>query len=270
VLAVLGYASSIFMGLSLGMIGGGGSILTVPILVYLFKQDPMLATAYSLFIVGITALVGGIQAFLNGQVDLKKGTIFAIPGFLGVYATRAYVVPSLPRELFKLGEFVVTKSILVMFVFAFLMVLASYSMIKPSKSSTETDTQSKKKTPYFLIALEGLIVGGVTGFVGAGGGFLIIPALVILTGMPMKIAIGTSLMIIASKSLLGFIGDLQTQPFIDWLFLLQIAGIAIVGLFLGAKLKSKLPEHTLKKGFGWFVLIMGMIVLIDQLSAFFK
>jgi len=251
-LILIGYLSSIIMGLSLGMIGGGGSIMTVPILVYLFQINPMLATAYSLFIVGVTALVGGVQAYLKGEVDLGRGIIFAVPSFIGVYLVRAYVIPQLPYEITSIGTFVLTKPLLIMAVFAILMVLASYSMIKPSKQDGQTSSGETKKIPYLLIAIEGLIVGGVTGFVGAGGGFLIIPALVIFTGMPMKIAIGTSLMIIASKSLLGFIGDLQNQNYIDWSLLLQISFIAIAGLFVGAKLKSKVPDASLKRGFGWF------------------
>jgi hypothetical protein len=269
-LIFIGYLASILMGLSLGMIGGGGSILTVPILVYLFRINPMVATAYSLFIVGVTALVGGIQAYFKGQVDLKRGITFAIPSFIGVYLARAYGVPLLPNEIASIGSFVLTKPLLIMAVFALLMVLASYSMIRPTKQDSESNSGEVKKIPYLLIAVEGLIVGGVTGFVGAGGGFLIIPALVILTGMPMKIAVGTSLMIIASKSLIGFIGDLQTQSAIDWSLLLQLSLIAVLGLFIGAKLKSKVPDAALKRGFGWFVLVMGIIVLIDQISAFLK
>lgn len=261
---ILGYIASIFMGLSLGMIGGGGSILTVPILVYLFKVDPILATAYSLFIVGLTALFGGFNYYKKGEVDLKTGFIFAAPSFLGVYLTRSFIVPNLPDPVFSLGSLPVSKALLIMLVFAILMVLASLSMIR-SKGS---EAQKKEMSPsmrYIVIALEGLIVGGITGFVGAGGGFLIIPALVILVGLPMKRAVGTSLFIIAAKSLLGFIGDIQHQPFIDWTLMLKIAGIAIIGLFIGVTFSNKVPEKILKKGFGFFVLIMGSFILIDQL-----
>lgn len=261
----IGYIAAIAMGLSLGMIGGGGSILTVPILVYLFKIDPILATAYSLFIVGLTSLVGGVSYLKKGDVDLKTGFIFAVPSFVGVYLTRAFVVPSLPDPVFTSGSVTLSKSLLIMLVFALLMVAASFSMIRQKKegSSKKTFSNSAK---IFLIALEGLIVGGVTGFVGAGGGFLIIPALVILVGMPMKIAVGTSLFIIAAKSLIGFIGDIQHQTFIDWSLLLTTSVIAIGGLFLGMALSNKISDKTLKKGFGFFVLIMGAFILLDQIS----
>lgn len=263
---IYGYIASIFMGLSLGMIGGGGSILTVPILVYLFAINPVLATAYSLFIVGLTALVGGGFYLKKGEVDLKTGLIFAVPSFIGVYLTRAFVVPQLPDPVFSIGTHFISKPLLIMLVFAILMVVASLSMIKTKKSSLLPTKEFSPVSKFLLISLEGLAVGGITGFVGAGGGFLIIPALVLLVGMPMKIAVGTSLFIIAAKSLLGFIGDIQHQVFIDWKLLLSVSGIAIVGLFIGMSLSKKVSEKTLKKGFGYFVLIMGAFILYDQIK----
>jgi len=263
---IYGYIASIFMGLSLGMIGGGGSILTVPILVYLFAINPILATAYSLFIVGLTALVGGGFYLKKGEVDLKTGLIFAVPSFVGVYLTRAFVVPQLPDPVFSLGQHAISKPLLIMLVFAVLMVVASISMIKTRKDSVLPSKDFSPVNRFFLISLEGLVVGGITGFVGAGGGFLIIPALVLLVGMPMKIAVGTSLFIIAAKSLLGFIGDVQHQAFIDWKLLLTVSGIAIIGLFIGMSLSKKVSEKALKKGFGYFVLIMGTFILFDQIK----
>lgn len=261
---LFGYFASILMGLSLGLVGGGGSILTVPILVYLFQVNPTLATAYSLFIVGLTSLIGGFQAYLNKQVDFKRGILFAVPSFIGVYGVRSQIMPLIPDTVFEISSYIMTKSILIMMVFAVLMLLASFSMIKSSLAINDTQNK-KKKVNYFLIALEGLIVGGVTGFVGAGGGFLIIPALVLLTGLPMKIAVGTSLFIISIKSLFGFLGDVQTQAPLDWYFMFTLVGISILGLFLGVQLKSKVSDHLLKKGFGWFVLIMGFLILSDQI-----
>jgi uncharacterized protein len=262
---IYGYIAAIFMGLSLGMIGGGGSILTVPILVYLFSINPILATAYSLFIVGLTALVGGAFYYKKGEVDLKTGFIFAIPSFIGVYLTRAYVVPQMPDPVFSVGAQVISKPLLIMLVFALMMVVASISMIKTKKAEIKTH-QFTPRTRFLLISIEGLVVGCITGFVGAGGGFLIIPALVLLVGMPMKIAVGTSLFIIAAKSLLGFIGDVQHQPYIDWRLLLTVSVIAIAGLFLGMTLSKKVSEKTLKTGFGYFVLVMGAFILFDQIK----
>lgn len=260
-----GYAAAILMGLSLGLIGGGGSILTVPILVYLFAINPVIATAYSLFIVGLTALVGGLFYLYRQEVDLKTGLIFAVPSFIGVYLTRAYVVPQLPDTIIENEFFLLTKPVLIMVVFALLMVAASVSMIKTKNKDLGGRAELSNFYRIFLISLEGLVVGGVTGFVGAGGGFLIIPALVVLVGMPMKIAVGTSLFIIATKSLIGFLGDLQHQSEIQWGFLFVITTIALGGLFLGIFLSRKISEKHLKRGFGYFVLIMGALILFDQL-----
>lgn len=265
---MLGYGASIFMGLVLGMIGGGGSILTVPLLVYLFAINPVTATAYSLFIVGLTALIGGIGAAKKGMVDFKTGLLFAAPSFLSVYLTRAYLIPSMPENLFRLGSYQITKPLFMMIVFAILMLLASISMIKKKKTTEETGSSTSKSaaTRYTFIALEGLLVGAVTGFVGAGGGFLIIPALVVLVGLPMKVAVGTSLFIIAIKSLIGFVGDLQSQTAMDWTLLLQVSGLAVLGILIGQKLSAKVPEAMLKKGFGYFVLMMGSVILLDQVT----
>lgn len=249
------------------MIGGGGSILTVPILVYLFSVNPVTATAYSLFIVGSTALVGGFFYYKKNEVDLKTGFIFAVPSFIGVYLTRAYVVPALPETVFKWGDLTFSKPLLMMLIFAVLMVAASVSMIREKKSAAKKIELSVfSKT--ILIGFEGLVVGAVTGFVGAGGGFLIIPALVVLVGLPMKKAVGTSLMIIAVKSLIGFVGDLQQKGAAetDWLLLVVITGIAILGLFVGVALSSRVQEKVLKKGFGYFVLVMGLGILWDQVG----
>lgn len=264
-LEIFGYLASIIMGLTLGLIGGGGSILTVPILVYLFKIDPIQATAYSLFIVGSTAFFGGIGYFKKGHVDLKTGAIFAIPSFIGVYLTRAYLVPNLPDPIFTLGNSAFSKPLFIMLIFAILMLLASISMIRNKKEEASKPKLSFGQK-FLLISLEGLVVGAITGFVGAGGGFLIIPALVILVGLPMKIAVGTSLFIIATKSLIGFIGDIQKQPYIDWNLMLTITAIAIVGLVIGLYFSAKVPEKLLKKGFGFFVLIMGAFILFDQIQ----
>lgn len=264
-LLILGYLASVLMGVVLGMIGGGGSILTVPILVYLFQLDPLTATAYSLFIVGVTALIGGFEAFRRGNVDLKTGLLFALPSFIGVYLARAYLLPALPQEIFEMGGLRMTKSLLVMLVFAVLMVVSSFSMMRKRvpREKVELSPQLKR----LIIAAEGLIVGAVTGFVGAGGGFLIIPALVVLVGLPMKIAVGTSLFIITTKSLVGFTGDLQRGLVLDYGILLGASGLAAIGIIVGGLLSDKIPEPILKKGFGLFVLFTGALILLDQIRA---
>jgi uncharacterized protein len=262
---IAGYIASVFIGISLGLIGGGGSILTVPVLVYLFGVDTVLATAYSLFIVGSTSLVGAFPKYKQGMVNLKTALIFGAPAIAAVFATRAFLVPLIPKEVFTVGNFVVTKSILMMILFAVLMVFASISMIREKKQANGNGNgNGVQKFNYPMILFEGAVVGVLTGLVGAGGGFLIIPALVLFSKLPMKQAVGTSLLIIAAKSLIGFTGDLSHYQ-MDWKLLLIITALAIAGIFIGNKLSHKIPGEKLKKGFGWFVLVMGIYIIIKEL-----
>lgn len=257
---LIGFAGALFIGVILGLIGGGGSILTVPIFVYILGINPIIATAYSLFVVGSAALVGAVRNAQKGMVDFKTGIIFAIPAFITVYLTRKFVVPAIPQELFSVGDFMVTKDIGIMIFFALIMILASFSMIKGRKESNEQEVQYN----YPLIIIEGLVVGFLTGIVGAGGGFLIIPALVLLAKLPMKKAVATSLMIIAIKSLIGFLGDVQNIE-IDWTFLLGFTAISVIGIFIGLYLNKFIDGNKLKKGFGWFVLIMGIYIVLKEI-----
>ena len=261
---IVGFIFAAIVGVSLGLIGSGGSILTVPILVYIMGVNPVLATAYSLFIVGSTALVGGVQSAMQKRVDFKTVFIFGIPSIAAVYATRLWLVPLIPEEIFSIGSLVVTKSIALMLLFAVVMIIASVTMIRPGKNK-ETDEGAPLSYNYPMILLEGTVVGVLTGLVGAGGGFLIIPALVLLARMPMKLAVGTSLFIIAAKSLIGFIGDLQGDQLIDWRLLGGFTILATIGIFIGIFLSKKIPGEKLKKSFGWFVLIMGIYIIVKEI-----
>ena len=260
---IIGYIASILIGISLGLIGGGGSILTVPVLVYLFHIDPIQATAYSLFIVGASSLVGAWTKYKQGFVNLKTAIIFGIPSIIAVFATRKFLLPAIPNEIAEFGGIIVTKSLMMMLLFAILMVAASFSMIRSSTSSIELKEEDQKFN-YPLILLEGALVGMLTGLVGAGGGFLIIPALVMLSKLPMKQAVGTSLLIIAAKSLIGFTGDLGNST-MNWTLLLTVTALAIAGIFLGDRLSKRIDGNQLKKGFGWFVLVMGLYIIVQQL-----
>ncbi|MEK7857397.1 MAG: sulfite exporter TauE/SafE family protein [Acidobacteriota bacterium] len=263
----LPYIFAMAIGVSLGLIGAGGSILTVPVLVYLAHVEPVLATAYSLFVVGSTALVGGIQNSFKKLVDFKTAFLFGVPSILAVYATRAFIMPSIPPEISVGGWFTVSKGAGLLLVFAVLMVVTAVSMIRGNGKAGELDGVEceAKKHHYGLVLLEGVGVGTLTGLVGAGGGFLIIPALVLLAGLEMKLAVGTSLFIIAMKSLIGFTGDIQSGMPIDWPFLLVFTGFSVSGIFLGTWLNKFVDGYRLKKGFGWFVLAMGVYMLAREI-----
>ena len=256
-----GYFSSILIGVSLGLIGGGGSILTVPVLVYIFSMDAAAATVYSLFIVGLTSAVGSVNYFKRSLINIKTALLFGIPSITGVFLTRIYIVPSIPEHIFNIGTFAVTKHVLLMLLFAVLMIAASYSMIK--KTSTVNNNISSAYFNYPLIMLQGFAVGVVTGLVGAGGGFMIIPALIFMLKLPMKEAIGTSLVIIAANSLLGFLSSVKNFD-IHWPFLLTIAAFAIIGIFIGTRLSKNIDGAKLKPAFGWFVLAMGIYIVVKE------
>lgn len=263
VLELFGYLAALLIGVVLGLIGGGGSILTVPVFVYLFAVNPVTATAYSLFVVGLTALVGAFQNMRKGLVDFKTAIVFSIPAFIAVYLTRRFIMPAIPDNILAIGDFMLTKNIAIMVFFAIIMLLASWSMIRNKRPEPEPGTALIYNYP--LIVIEGFIIGILTGLVGAGGGFLIIPALVLLAKLPMKKAVATSLLIIAVKSLIGFIGDIETME-LDWNFLMVISLLSIIGIFAGVKLSRQIDGKKLKKAFGWFVFIMAIYILLKEFS----
>lgn len=259
---VFGYLCAVLIGLSLGLIGGGGSILTLPVLVYLFGINPILATGYSLFVVGVTALFGAIGKLKQGLVDVRTTIVFAVPSFIAVYTTRYFLVPAFPDEI-AIGSLIVTKALLIMIFFSIIMLLAAFSMIRSKREPIVEE--GDKKFNYPGIVLDGIVVGFLTGVVGAGGGFLIVPALVILARLPMRLAVGTSLSIIAIKSLIGFIGDIQAGQNINWIFLLSFTGLAVVGIFAGNYFSKFFTDKKLKRIFGWFVLVMSIYILFKEL-----
>ncbi len=261
---IAAYLAATLIGLSLGMIGAGGSILTVPVLVYLAGVEPVLATGYSLFVVGSTALVGGVKSLRRGMVNLRTAVMFGVPSILAVYATRLWLMPVIPETLFTVGGFALSKGTGLLILFAVLMVATSLSMIRDKKVQAEEAAADHEGRNILYVFAEGVGVGVLTGMVGAGGGFLIIPALVLLAGLEMKVAVGTSLFIIAAKSLTGFIGDVQNGEVIDWPFLALFTGFSIAGIFLGSWLAAYVNGNKLKKAFGWFVLAMGIYMIARE------
>src|SRR5687767_11603871 len=258
---IAGYLAAVLIGVSLGLIGGGGSILTVPVFVYLLHVHPVLATTYSLFVVGSCSLVGGTRAYFKKLIDFHVVLYFGLPSLLSVFVVRRFVLPLIPDHLFTIGNLVVTKGVFLMVLFALLMLAAAVSMIR-SDSKIPVPAIGKERNGGLLI--QGLLIGAVTGLLGAGGGFLIIPALVLISRLPMKIAVGSSLTIMAISSFFGFFSTLSHYT-INWFQLLTFTAIALLGIFAGIALSERIPGQALKKGFGWFVLATGLFILVREL-----
>jgi uncharacterized protein len=256
----IGYGFAILIGLILGLIGGGGSILSIPILVYFFNLGPVTASAYSLFIVGMTSLVGAIPKYRDHLVNFRTAFLFGIPSIVTIFCTRLWIVPAIPEIIFDAGYFLITKRFLLLGIFALLMILASFTMIRNPNHLAQEDHRFN----YIYVIIEGLIIGFLTGLVGAGGGFLIIPGLVLLTGLPFKTAVGTSLLIIAINSLIGFLGDALYAE-IDWTFLITITGLAVTGILVGHQLSGYVSPARLRYSFGWFVFVTGIYILIREM-----
>lgn len=263
---IAGYIAAVFIGIVLGLMGGGGSILTVPVLVYLLHLDPITATSYSLFIVGVTSLTGGTRAYIKKQVDFKAVSEFGIPSIFSIFITRHFILPAIPEKLLTVGSMDITRDMMLMIVFAFLMLTASAFMILNTDEEKPGQTIVLDRNSKILpLALWGLTIGLITGLLGAGGGFLIIPALVLFVKLPMKTAIGTSLVIIAINSIFGFLFSLKQTP-LDWKILLLFTGLAIVGIYFGSRFAEKISGKTLKKWFGWFVVAMGVFIILKELA----
>ena len=263
---LVGYIAAILIGVSLGLVGGGGSILTVPVLVYLIGINPVISTSYSLFVVGLTSLVGAATYMKRKLINYRTAIVFAIPSFISVFLTRKFLVPAIPQIIYENDSIIIHKEHFIMVLFALLMTTASYAMIRQKPLHGEGIPNPKLISYRFIWAL-GTILGIFTGTVGAGGGFLIIPALILFAGLEMKTAIGTSLLIIAINSLIGFTGDISSHH-IDWVFLGGFSALAIGGILTGTYVSTFVPGQTLKPAFGWFVLLMGCGIIAKEMLQF--
>ncbi|MFN8282965.1 MAG: sulfite exporter TauE/SafE family protein [Chitinophagales bacterium] len=264
-LEIIGYTLALFIGLSLGLVGSGGTILAVPILVYLFHITNMQeATHYSMFIVGTTAFIGAYKKYQEQLVDLNTALYFSIPSLISLFLTRKIILPLIPNELFQFENFHFTKDIFLLILFAVVMLFASFSMFK---SAQQQDVDCFAKTPtndnHFKTSVAAVFVGMLTGLLGAGGGFLIVPVLILLKNHCMKRATGTSLIIITANSLFGFIGDLHTQ--INWHIVLLFSTIAIFGMLIGIRLSEKIEGDILKKMFSIMVLAIGIYIIVKEI-----
>lgn len=262
VIEIFGYIGALIVGVVLGLMGGGGSIIAIPILTYLFHLNPITTTAYSLFVVGTSSSIGTLNNWKKGLIDYRVAIVFAIPAFLAVYVVRKYLMPMIPLEIITTNGFVITRDMAIMVFFAVVMIFSATSMIKKKKLFT-TDYISNQHN-YPLVIFAGIVIGLLTGVIGIGGGFLIIPTLVLLLKIPMKKAVATTLFIIAIKSLVGFLGDLGNTE-INWGFLLVFTAISTIGIFFGIYLSSYIKGVKLKKSFGWMVLLVSFVILYKEI-----
>jgi uncharacterized membrane protein YfcA len=258
---VMGYLAAVLIGISLSLVGGGGSMLTLPVMVYLFSVQPPLATSYSLFVVGSASFVGACNNYNKGLVNIRIALLFGASSITTVFIVRKFMVPVIPQTISTFGSYTITESLLIMVLLAILMLLASVLMIIHKDQPDGADTQNSFS--FYRLWLYGVAVGLITGLLGIGGGFLIIPALVLLVGLQIKEAIGTSLFIIALNSFIGFLGD--TGHFsIDWVFLLKITCIAIAGIFIGYFFFFRIQGHQLRRAFGWVLLLMSGYIIVKE------
>ena len=250
------------MGVTLGLIGAGGSTMTVPIMVYLFGLDTVLATTYSLFIVGFTSLIGSYKHYKLGNISWKFVLLFGLSSIFSVVVSRTYFLQLIPQTIFSTATFSLTKNTLLLVLFAVMMLFASFSMIKnKSLESTSIDFTINR----IQIIIAGLLVGFITGIIGVGGGFLIIPVLTNWAKLPVKTAVATSLVIITINSLIGFTVDHDGLQRIDWMHMSIFSIIAIIGIMMGIRMNTKIPGEKLKPFFGWFILCMGISILVSEL-----
>ncbi len=262
-----GFFLAVLMGLILGFIGSGGSMLTVPILVYLFGLTPFVATGYSLLVVGSTAAVGTFSYWQRGLIRVRDTFIFVLPSTIMILVTRRFIVPSIPDPMFRINGFMLAKGTFIMTLFALLMLLAGWLMLKPVDFKKKKHLEYKPGSHPMKLVFGSGAVGVLAGLVGAGGGFLIIPVLITWFNLSMKEAIGTSLAVIMVNSLIGFQGDLLAGIYMDWSILGPFLGLAISGMLLGIKLNQYADGQHLKQWFGFFMLFLaGIIFLGESLS----
>lgn len=267
---LLGYILGVLIGICLGMMGAGGAIMTIPVLVYVFGIDTETSTTYSLFIVGITAMIGTVGYIRNNFYDFKTVVFFGLPSIVSVILTSKFLLPAIPNVVFSAGSFEITRPLLIMILFAILMILSALAMIRSSRAIQKEDYSGLKKYRYGLILLQGLLVGIITGLLGAGGGFIIVPALVILAHLPMKKAVGTSLVIITTNCVFGFLTKMSFVNLIDWNFLLIFSVFTVAGIISGIFFSKYVNGEKLKFWFACFMLIMGAFLIVQESLKMYK
>lgn len=260
---LIGYAGAVLTGLVLGLLGGGGALFSIPVLVYIFHLPASKATAYSLFLVAVTASVGAVQNVRKQLVDFKAVLYYGVPSVIAVYIVRRFVMPNLPDVFFTIGDYPVDKNHFILFILSVVMFSAGYKMSK-APLVQEGETQVNRPVDFFRLSIYAILIGSFLGLVGAGGGFLMVPALVLFGQVPMKKALGTSLVLVAVNSFVGFSGDVNANVEMDWKFLFYFCALSIAGLFAGSALQQVINSHQLKKYFGWMMMLVGVGILIKE------
>ena len=261
-LELIGFFGAFLTGVVIGLFGGGGSILAVPIFVYLFKLNPVIATSYSMFVVGSSAAIGTLINLKKKLIEYKTAAIFTLPALISVFLTRRFLIPNIPDVLLSFESFDMTKEMGLMLFFSSIIMLSSVLVMK--KSTTEITVITASEKSYVLLIFIGFGIGVLTGLVGAGGGFIIVPALVLFARLAIKQAVATSLMIITVNSLIGFCSDLSILK-IEWNFLLLFTVLSILGIFVGTYISSYVRESTLKINFARFMIVMASVIIFKEL-----
>ncbi|HEX6226987.1 MAG TPA: sulfite exporter TauE/SafE family protein [Chryseolinea sp.] len=256
-----GYFALVAIGIVLSLVGGGGSILSVPVLVYLFSLDIVTASSYSLFLVGTTSLLGSVLKQKQQHIDLKSGLMFSIASILATFLTRKWILPGIGEEIEIADSLIVTKRVLILSIFALVVIVSSLTILfKNSRHRADPD-----KTRLKFLFPVGFVTGILVGLVGAGGGFLIVPALIFFAGVPFNVAVATTLLVIGFNSLFGFLGDLMNYR-INWMFLLSITALAILGMLLGNRYSSKIPTRFLCVSLAWLMLTIAVLILVTEIT----
>jgi len=263
---IIGYLGAIVVGVLVALVGAGGSILTVPILVYLLHVTPVAATGYSLLIIGITSLISTFGYMYRKMINYRIVVLFGIPSVIAVYLTRRFLVPMIPNEIYEQGNLLITKDSFLMLLLGVLIMLSAFSMISVKKNYQPNISPQKVSSFQYsrMILIEGVIIGTLTGFVGTGGGFMIIPALVILCQVPIKTAVGSALLIAAFKSGIGFLGEIGNNPSIDYELIGVFTGLALIGIAIGSFLSQKVSGYRLRNAFGYFILVIAILILVRE------
>jgi len=260
---ILGYLGALLTGTVLGLLGGGGALLSIPVLVYLFGIEPQLATSYSLILIGITALSGAYQNIRKKLVDYNAALYYGVPSVIAVYVVRRWIMPNLPKVMFTFGTYAVDKNLFILIILAIVMFAAAYKMITSGPAPTE---EKEHKINHFELAFFAVLIGSFLGLVGAGGGFLMVPALMYFANVHTKRAIGTSLLLVAVNSFIGFLGDMRSHVQLDWAFFATFAFFSVAGVFIGQYLAERIHNDKLKKYFGWFILLTAVFIIVKEIS----